>query len=128
MFPCDCLQLVGEGVCVFDHFNEVGWDAGAVSEKFGVPVSRYIDYLSLVGDTSNNIKGVQGVGPKTAVKLLSDYPDLEAILGDEEAGTAAQKVIAAAREARQARQLVTLKTDVELGLNLRSLRYTANPS
>jgi DNA polymerase-1 len=60
-----------------------GWrrlDSGAVTEKFGVPPSRIADYLALVGDTADNIPGLKGVGPKTAVKWLTEYGDLEGVL------------------------------------------------
>ena len=61
----------------------MGWrrlDPAAVTEKFGVPPARIADYLALVGDTSDNIPGLKGVGPKTAVPWLTDYGDLEGVL------------------------------------------------
>ncbi len=61
----------------------MGWrrlDPAAVTEKFGVPPARIADYLALVGDTSDNIPGLKGVGPKTAVKWLTEYGDLEGVL------------------------------------------------
>lgn len=61
----------------------LGWrhlDAAGVEEKFGVPPSLIADYLALIGDTSDNIPGLKGVGPKTAVKWLKQYGGLEAIL------------------------------------------------
>jgi len=60
-----------------------GWrrlDPAAVTEKFGVPPARIADYLALVGDTADNIPGLKGVGPKTAVKWLTEYGDLEGVL------------------------------------------------
>ena len=63
---------------------KLGWrllDAGGVGEKFGVPPAKIADYLALIGDTSDNIPGLSGVGPKTAVKWLEKYGDLEGILG-----------------------------------------------
>jgi DNA polymerase-1 len=62
---------------------KLGWrrmDSAGVVEKFGVPPSQIADYLALVGDTSDNIPGIRGVGPKTAVKWLQDYGSLEGIL------------------------------------------------
>jgi DNA polymerase-1 len=61
----------------------LGWrrlDPAAVTEKFGVPPARIADYLALVGDASDNIPGLKGVGPKTAVKWLTEYGDLEGVL------------------------------------------------
>lgn len=55
-------------------------DSKAVEEKFGISPSQLIDYLSLIGDSSDNIQGLQGVGPKTAVKLLNEYGSLENII------------------------------------------------
>ncbi len=64
-----------------------GWrrlDAAGVEAKFGVPPARIADYLALVGDTSDNIPGLKGVGPKTAVKWLQQYGDLAGVLGAAE--------------------------------------------
>lgn len=61
----------------------LGWrelDASGVEEKWGLPPEKMIDYLSLIGDTSDNIPGVPGCGPKTAVKWLSEYGDIDGVL------------------------------------------------
>jgi DNA polymerase-1 len=62
---------------------KLGWqvrDEAGVREKFGVPPSQIADFLALVGDTSDNIPGINGVGPKTAAKWLSEYADLEGVI------------------------------------------------
>ncbi len=62
---------------------KLGWrrlDAAGVEEKFGVPPSRIADYLALVGDSSDNIPGVEGVGPKTAVRWLQQYGNVEGVI------------------------------------------------
>lgn len=62
---------------------KLGWrllDAAGVAEKFGVPPARIADYLALVGDTSDNIPGIAGVGPKTASKWLAEFGDLEGVI------------------------------------------------
>jgi len=62
---------------------KLGWqvrDEAGVREKFGVPPSQIADFLALVGDTSDNIPGINGVGPKTAAKWLSEYGDLEGVI------------------------------------------------
>ena len=64
---------------------KLGWrelDPDGVEAKFGVPPSKMIDYLSLIGDTSDNIPGVPGCGPKTAVKWLVEYKDIEGVLAN----------------------------------------------
>lgn len=84
-------QCVGGKVCQLapppTANPAAGWrrlDAAGVEEKFGVPPSRIADYLALVGDTSDNIPGLKGVGPKTAVKWLQQYGDLAGVLGAAE--------------------------------------------
>lgn len=116
------LQLIDHHIKVFDHFNEVGRDASYVNAQFGIPVAQYVDYLAMVGDKSNNIKGVQGIGPKSAQSLLSQYKTLDNILVTEENSASIRKVQQSAHDATRSRQLVTLKTDVELGLNLKTFR------
>jgi DNA polymerase-1 len=97
----------------------MGWrrlDPAAVTEKFGVPPERIPDYLALVGDASDNIPGLKGVGPKTAVKWLTEYGDLEGVLG---AGDTLQperfreQVKAEAERIRGNLKLVTFRTDFE---------------
>lgn len=116
------LQLVSDSVLVYDHFAEKAWHAEEVRERYEVDVVDYVDYLALVGDSSNNIKGVPGIGPKTAVQLLKDFGSLDVVLDTDSLDKKVQKVQAARQDALRSRQLVTLKTDVELGINLRSLR------
>ena len=116
------LQLIDDRVLVFDHFNEALRDAGYVMAEYGILVSQFVDYLALVGDQSTNVKGVPGVGPKTALDLLVHHKTLDDLLAAEDQDAATRKVQAAAHDATRSRQLLTLKTDVELGLNLKSFR------
>lgn len=83
----DFAQIVGAGVKIFlpppTANPKLGWrvmDAAGVLEKFGVPPSQIADYLALVGDTSDNISGINGVGPKTASKWLQQYGSLEGVI------------------------------------------------
>ena len=88
-----------------------------IEEKFGVPPQRMIDWQALVGDSTDNIPGVPGVGPKTASKLLQKYGDLETVLErgpDEEKGKLAERLRDHADDARRARVLVALRTDLEV--------------
>jgi DNA polymerase-1 len=97
----------------------MGWrrlDPAAVTEKFGVPPARIADYLALVGDTSDNIPGLKGVGPKTAVKWLTEHGDLEGVLAAAETlqpERFREQVKAEAERIRGNLKLVTFRTDFE---------------
>jgi protein Xni len=113
---------VNDKVIVYDHFANKRCDRVYIEEKYGIAQEQYIDYLALVGANSNNIKGVQGIGPKSAVTMLSEHASLDLILSAQPASTMLKKVSAGSSNALRSRQLVTLKTDVELGQNLKSFR------
>jgi DNA polymerase I len=76
----DLTQLVDKDVIMWDPMRDVLFDEKKVEEQFGVPPALIRDYLSLVGDSSDNIPGAKGVGPKTAVQLLHTFKSLEALL------------------------------------------------
>lgn len=83
----DFAQLVGERITIMlpppSANPKLGWrrlDAAGVAEKFGVPPAKIADYLALVGDSSDNIAGLDGVGPKTAAKWLAEWGDLEGVI------------------------------------------------
>ena len=75
----DLTQLVCDGVTMWDPQKDVLYDANGVQEKFGVLPEQMLDFLSLVGDSSDNIPGVRGVGPKTAADLIRDFGSLQQI-------------------------------------------------
>lgn len=77
----DLLQLVTDRVSVWDPMKDRFFDARAVEEHMGVPPHLIADYLGLVGDASDNIPGVSGIGPKTAASLITAYGGVEQILG-----------------------------------------------
>lgn len=94
-------------------------------EKFGIPPAQVADYLALVGDSSDNVPGARGVGPKTAVQLLEQYPDVEQMI--EHADTlkpprAAKSLAENAEEVRLSKMLVTIMTDLDIELDLDALR------
>ena len=97
----------------------MGWrrlDPAAVTEKFGVSPMRIPDYLALVGDTSDNIPGIKGVGPKTAVKWLTEYGDLEGVLAAADTlqpERFREQVKAEAERIRGNLKLVTFQTDFQ---------------
>jgi len=128
----DLYQLVGPGVYLLNPGRggptgvEAEWvDVAAATDKFGIPPEKIPDYLALVGDTSDNVPGAPGVGPKTAVKLLEEFGDLEAILKGAEGISgkrARESLLENGEQVRLSRRLVTLQTDVPIELDLDRLR------
>jgi DNA polymerase-1 len=112
----DMSQLVNDRIRVFDGISGRMLDAAGVLDKFGVPPERIIDWLTLVGDTSDNIPGVPGVGPKTAAKWLGEYGSLDAIVAraDEIKGKIGEKLRAHIDQLPLSRQLATIHCDVPL--------------
>ena len=114
----DLAQLVNEQISLLNTMSDVVLDREGVIEKFGVPPERIIDYLSLVGDSVDNVPGVPKVGPKTAAKWLNEYGSLDAII--ENAGEIGGKVGESLRDHLEniplSKELVTLKLDVELDM------------
>jgi len=76
----DLAQLVGPHITLINTMNNTLMDSAGVVEKFGVPAEHIVDYLALIGDTSDNIPGVPKVGPKTAVKWLQEYGSLDGVV------------------------------------------------
>ncbi len=112
----DMAQLVDDHVTLVNTMSEETLDASGVAAKFGVPPARIVDYLTLVGDSVDNVPGVAKCGPKTAAKWLGEYGTLDALLAraDEVKGTVGENLRSARDWLPQARVLVTIKTDVEL--------------
>lgn len=80
----DLAQLVGNGILMWDPQKDVLYDPDGVEKKFGVPPELILDYMALVGDASDNIPGVPGVGPKTASNLLREFGSLEGVYSNLE--------------------------------------------
>ncbi len=112
----DLAQLVDAHVILDNTLSETRLDVEGVECKFGVPPERIVDYLALVGDTSDNIPGVPGVGPKTAAKWLNQYGSLDGIIAhaDEIKGKIGEKLRANLEQLRLSRQLATVHDDVPL--------------
>jgi len=117
----DFAQVVSERVrlCPPPRRGELLPELGPaeVREKFGVAPEQMIDWQALVGDSSDNVAGIPGVGPKRATQLLEKYGDLETVLARgplEEKGKLRENLEAHAGTARQARELVALRTDLAL--------------
>ncbi len=128
----DFYQLIGPGIALLNPGRggpaavEEHWvDQTNASERLGVPPERVVDYLALVGDSSDNVPGVKGVGEKTALELLKTFGDLDAILANAEriSGKRAREAVQQHADlARLSRELVTIKRDVPLPLDLDRLR------
>jgi DNA polymerase-1 len=128
----DFYQLIGDGIALLNPGRggqaavEEQWvDQSNANERLGVEPARVVDYLALVGDSSDNIPGVKGIGDKTAVQLLETYGDLDTILAkaSEISGKRPREaLLAQADNARLSRQLVTLRRDVPVELDLQQLR------
>ncbi len=116
----DLTQLVNEKVLWFNTMSDDVLDAAGVVGKFGVPPERIVDYLTLVGDTVDNVPGVAKVGPKTAVKWLTEYGTLDNIVlsADKVGGKVGENLRAALDWLPQARRLVTVKCDVDLSAHV----------
>lgn len=120
----DLAQLVDGSVVLEDSMQGKRYDTAAVTDKFGVGPDRVGDLLALTGDSSDNIPGVDKVGPKTAAKWLNQYGSLEALMesADQVGGKVGDNLRAALDQLPLSRQLVALKTDVETGVELDALK------
>ncbi|HEB99926.1 MAG TPA: DNA polymerase I [Thiotrichales bacterium] len=119
----DMAQLVTDGVTLVNTMSDTTLDTRGVVEKFGVPPERIVDYLALVGDTSDNIPGVPKVGPKTAAKWLNQYDSLDEIIAhaDEIKGKVGESLRKHLAELELSRQLARIRTNLELPLALDDL-------
>jgi len=125
----DITQLVNEHITVIntmrDAFRKVDdvLDIAGVENKFGVPPSLMVDYLVLVGDTSDNVPGVEKVGPKTAVKWLKEYGSLDNIVANAEniKGVVGENLRKALPWLPTARELITIRCDIGTQENLSNL-------
>jgi DNA polymerase-1 len=119
----DMAQLVTNQVTLINTMNNQILDESGVKEKFGVTPQQIIDYLTLIGDASDNIPGVTKCGPKTAQKWLSTYQNLDNLLTciDEIRGKIGEYLRECIPHLSLSKRLVTIKTDVELPVQLDDL-------
>ncbi|MEC7839919.1 MAG: DNA polymerase I [Chlamydiota bacterium] len=113
----DMAQLVGNGIKLLNtHKDNLMMDSTGVKEKFGVPPEKIIDFLAITGDSSDNVPGLPGFGPKTAVTLLNDFDSLENILANPEKIPGKKKQETIRNESEKAlisKELVTIDTSVD---------------
>ena len=119
----DIAQLVNEHVTIVNTMSNEVLDIAGVTNKFGLPPERIIDYLTLIGDTSDNVPGVEKVGPKTAVKWLTQYGTLDNIVAhaDEITGVVGENLRKALPWIPTARELITIRCDVGIQEDLSDL-------
>lgn len=112
----DMAQLVTNNVCMIDSMKEMRLGPEEVKEKFGIGPESIIDYLTLTGDTSDNIPGVEKVGPKTAIKWLLEYGSLQGIIdhADQISGKVGDNLRASLDQLDLYKQLVTIDCQVKL--------------
>tara|TARA_Y100000768_G_scaffold220341_1_gene166132 strand:- start:4395 stop:7079 length:2685 start_codon:yes stop_codon:yes gene_type:complete len=115
----DLAQLVTGDVVLMNNFDSKVLDIQGVIDKFGVKPEQIFDYLCLVGDTSDNIPGVNKVGPKTAVTLLKKYKNLESILKNtnELKGKLKENLESSTETIALAKKLIALKDNLQLNIN-----------
>ncbi|MBT8603417.1 DNA polymerase I [Polynucleobacter paneuropaeus] len=119
----DLAQLVNSSVSLINTMTDERLDIDGVIAKFGVPPERIVDYLSIIGDTVDNVPGVPKAGPKTANKWLAEFGDLDNLMAnaDQVKGVVGKNLRAALNWLPQARQLITVKTDCDLSSHVPSL-------
>ncbi len=120
----DYYQLVNDKIKILHPKDFSIIDSAGVKEKFGVPPEKVIDTLALMGDTADNIPGVAGVGPKTAISLIEEFGDLDNVLEKgptEKKGKLAESLSKYKDQAILSRRLATIKLDCPIQLELDKL-------
>ena len=116
----DMAQLVTEHVTLVNTMTNEKLDMAGVAAKFGVPPHLIIDYLTLIGDAVDNVPGVEKVGPKTAVKWITEHGSLDGVIAAADAikGVAGENLRKALDWLPQGRRLITIKTDCDLSAHV----------
>ena len=119
----DLAQLVTKNIKLVNTMKNEVLDIKGVEKKFGVKPEQIVDYLALVGDTSDNIPGVEKVGPKTAVNWLTEHNDIDTIIekADEFKGKVGEYLRAGIEQLKLSRQLTEIKKDVKLDFGIEDL-------
>ncbi len=128
----DSYQLLNDEVKIWSGIlKEKPKDKSICQNKFGVPCSRLTDFLAIVGDSSDNVPGIRGVGPKTAAELINKYGTLEDIIKEAEQDPSpikpavVKKILDDKKNALLSKQLVILDRDLPLGLKMKDFKIVA---
>ena len=118
----DLAQIVDNKITIVDTMKNKVLNPAGVKDKFGVEATQIIDYLSLIGDTSDNIPGVPKVGPKTAVKWLGEYKNLDNIIqnADKFKGKVGEYLLENLSQLELSKELVKTKLDVDISKDIES--------
>ena len=119
-------QLLNAYTSIYDYFQSLHMDSYYVEHKLGLKINQLTDYWAITGISSSHIKGVEGVGNKGALALLQQYQSLDAMLAHPQADPVDKRLLKVQENHHNAllsKQLVSLKTQIELGFNLKDLRY-----
>jgi len=125
----DMMQLINDCVILEDSFTGKMTDSAGVVEKFGINPEQMIDFLTLMGDSSDGIKGVPGIGKKTAKDLLNEYGTIDNMLKNVAniKGRAGKNLLEYADDIPMNAQLATIVTDLEVGQDWQDLKINTDP-
>src|SRR5690606_20434726 len=128
----DFYQLIQPGISLLNPGRggpsgiEEEWvDTRNAADRLGVPPEHVVDYLALIGDTSDNVPGAKGIGPKTAIQLIEEFGSVENVLAHAEEirnKRARESLTAHEADVRLSKELVTIRTDLPIDLDLEALR------
>ncbi len=121
----DMMQLVSPDITMVDTMKDKTYDIAAVKERFGVPPEKVVEVLGLMGDASDNIPGVPGIGPKGALRLIEQFGGVEQILAHPEKihnSKVREAMLANADQARLSRELAQIRTDATFAFDLEACR------
>ncbi|MCS7215536.1 MAG: DNA polymerase, partial [Thermodesulfovibrio sp.] len=121
----DMLQLVSDNVKIYDPFNEILIDREYVIKKYGIPPEKLNDFMALVGDTTDNIPGVKGIGEKTAKSLIKRYGSIENIIKNLDfikPLKVAELIRKNMESLKISKELVILKKDVPIQINMEDIK------
>ncbi len=123
----DLFQFIRWNVSIYDAMKDTVYDREEAMKKFEVEPSQIVDYLALIGDTSDNIPGVKWIGPKGAVKLLEEYKTLDNILANvDKLSPKLQALIGDGKMAKHSQFLATIRTDVPYDINVIDMARQSN--